>query len=267
MRCHYCGYGSSRLFRCPECNNENMLDFGMGTEKLEELVNSTFSGAKVVRMDIDTTTRKGSHEKIINDFRNQKYNILIGTQMISKGLDFPLVTLVGVINGDASLSIPDFRSGERTYQLLNQVAGRAGRSNISGKVIIQGFNIDHYSIVMASNHDYIGFYDEEMNIRKMLKYPPYYNLCSIKIKSKNEKKAFDEGNKIVRFLKSNLDSSNIILGPSNSNMLRINNIYNIQIIIKYKKTNVLIDMLNFISMKYIDNKDIVIDVDLNPYKI
>jgi len=267
MRCHYCGYGSSRLISCPECSNKNMLDFGMGTEKLEELVNSTFIGAKVVRMDIDTTTKKGSHEKIINDFKDQKYNILIGTQMIAKGLDFPLVTLVGVINGDASLAIPDFRSGERTYQLLNQVAGRAGRSSIPGKVIIQGFNIDHYSIVMASNHDYIGFYDEEMRIRKMLKYPPYYNLCSIKIKSKYEKNAFEEGNKIVSYLKSNLDSSNIILGPSNSNMLKINNIYNIQIIIKYKKTNILIDRLNFISMKYIDNKDIVIDIDLNPYKI
>lgn len=267
MRCHYCGYGSGRLLSCPNCNNKNMVDFGMGTEKLEELVNSTFSGARVVRMDVDTTTKKGSHEKIIEDFRNLKYNILIGTQMIAKGLDFPLVTLVGVINGDASLAIPDFRSGERTYQLLNQVAGRAGRSNISGKVIIQGFNIDHYSIVMASNHDYDGFYNEEMRIRKLLKYPPYYNLCSIKIKSKNEKKAFDEGHKIVSYLKSNLDNSNIILGPSNSNMLKINNIYNIQIVIKYKKTDVLIDKLNFINQKYINDKDIVVDIDLNPYKI
>lgn len=267
MRCHYCGYGARKLYTCPSCNSKNMNDFGMGTEKLEEYVRDNFLGANVVRMDVDTTSRKGSHERIINDFRNLKYNVLIGTQMIAKGLDFPLVTLVGVINGDASLSIPDFRSGERTFQLLNQVAGRAGRADLPGEVIIQGFNVDHYSIVCAKNHDYISFYNEEMRLRRLLKYPPFYNLCSIKIKSKFEDRAFSEGNKIVSYLKNNLDSSNIVLGPSSSNMLKINNIYNVQVIIKYKRTDVLVDKLNFINSKYIDNKDVLIDIDLNPYKI
>lgn len=267
MRCHYCGYGSSKKYECPVCHNKNLLDYGMGTEKLEEYVKENFKNAKVVRMDVDTTSRKGSHEKIINEFKSMKYNVLIGTQMIAKGLDFPLVTLVGVINGDASLSIPDFRSGERTFQLLNQVAGRAGRADLPGQVIIQGFNMEHYSIVDASNHDYNSFYDEEMRIRKLLKYPPFYNLCCIKIKSKYEDKAYKEGNKIVNYLKNNLDNSNIILGPSNSNMLKVNNIYNVQIIIKYKKTNCLIEKLLFISDKYIDAKDVTIDIDLNPYKI
>lgn len=267
MRCHYCGYGSSKKKECPICHNKSLFDFGMGTEKLEEYVKDNFSGARVVRMDVDTTSRKGAHEKIINDFKSLKYNVLIGTQMIAKGLDFPLVTLVGVINGDASLSIPDFRSGERTFQLLNQVAGRAGRADLPGDVIIQGFNMEHYSIVDASLHDYNSFYNEEMRIRKLLKYPPFYNLCSIKIKSKYEDKAFSEGNKIVSYLKSNLDSTNIILGPSSSNMLKINNIYNVQIVIKYKKTDSLIDKLLFISDKYIDSKDALIDIDLNPYKI
>ena len=137
MRCHYCGYGSSKKRECPICHNKNLNDFGMGTEKLEEYVKDNFKDARVVRMDVDTTSRKGAHERIINDFKSLKYNVLIGTQMIAKGLDFPLVTLVGVINGDASLSIPDFRSGERTFQLLNQVAGRAGRADLPGMVIIQ----------------------------------------------------------------------------------------------------------------------------------
>lgn len=267
MRCHYCGYGSRRLYECPECHKKGMNDFGMGTEKLEEYVRDNFPSASVVRMDVDTTSRKGAHERIINDFKSMKYNVLIGTQMIAKGLDFPNVTLVGVINGDASLSIPDFRSGERTFQLLNQVAGRAGRSDKPGKVIIQGFNIDHYSIICASNHDYESFYNEEMRLRKLLKYPPYYNLCSIKVKSRNENKAMEEGRKIVDYLKGCLDSTNIVLGPSNSNMFKVNNVYNVQIVIKYKKTELLLDKLNFINSRYVDNKDVLIDIDLNPYKI
>ena len=267
MRCHYCGYGSSKKRECPSCHSKSLNDFGMGTEKLEEYVKNNFPLAKVVRMDVDTTSRKGAHERIINDFRDLKYNVLIGTQMIAKGLDFPLVTLVGVVNGDASLAIPDFRSGERTFQLLNQVAGRAGRASIPGKVIIQGFNVDHYSILCASRHDYLSFYNEEMRIRRMLKYPPYYNLCSIKVKSKYEDIAIKEGNKIVDFLKGCLDASNIILGPSSSNMLKINNVYNIGIVIKYKKTELLIDKLQYINDKYVDNKDVLIDIDLNPYKI
>ena len=267
MRCHYCGYGSGRLYECPSCHKKGMNDFGMGTEKLEKYVCDNFSDASVVRMDVDTTSRKGAHEKIISDFRSKKYNILIGTQMISKGLDFPDVTLVGVINGDASLSIPDFRSGERTFQLLNQVAGRAGRSLKPGKVIIQGFNIDHYSILCASNHDYISFYNEEMRLRKLLKYPPYYNLCSIKVRSKFEDRAMNEGKKIVDYLNGCLNSNNIVLGPSSSSMFKINNVYNVQIVIKYKKTIELVDKLSFINSRYVDNKDVLIDIDLNPYKI
>ena len=267
MRCHYCGYGSRKLFECPSCHSKRLNDFGMGTEKLEEYVKDNFPLASVVRMDVDTTSRKGAHERIIKDFQDLKYNVLIGTQMIAKGLNFPLVTLVGVINGDATLSIPDFRSAERTFQLLNQVAGRAGRADLPGEVIIQGFNINHYSILFSSQHDYISFYNEEMRIRKMLKYPPFYNLCSIKVKSRFEDKAMNEGKKIVSYLRGCLDDSNIILGPSSCNMLKVNNVYNIQIVIKYKKTDLLIDKLKFIDEKYIDSKDVLIDIDLNPYKI
>lgn len=268
MVCHYCNYQTYKIKFCPNCRDKNIEDFGMGTEKLVEIVKEMFNDKdpKIVRMDVDTTRRKGSHEKIINDFKNLKYNILIGTQMISKGLDFPKVTLVVVVNGDASLNIPDFRSAERTFSLLNQVAGRAGRGDMEGEVIIQGFNIDHYSIVFASNHDYKSFYLQEMNIRKKLKYPPYYQICLIRMKGFNTNKILTEGNKIVSYLKENLKNE-LILGPSPSSMPKINNNYFFQIIIKYKNVSNIINELEFINNKYLINKDIQLEIDLNPSKI
>ena len=266
MRCHYCGYGSKKLTICPECGSHDINSFGMGTEKLEEYLKTEFENSSIIRMDIDTTTKKGSHEKIVEDFKLEKYNILIGTQMIAKGLDFPKVTLVGVINGDASLNIPDFRSAERTFQLLNQVAGRAGRSDLPGEVIIQGFNIDHYSIVRASQNDYLGFYQEELNIRKILKYSPYYNLCLIKIKDKDYDVALKEAEKIVNHLKSKKLKDVIILGPSSSTIPKINNIYQLQIIIKFKNTKQIIEELIFIRDYYRSSK-VIVDIDLNPIKL
>lgn len=261
MKCHYCDYTSYKLHECPNCKSKNINEFGMGTERLEEEINKEFH-TKVVRMDVDTTRRKGAHEKIIKAFQNEEYNILVGTQMIAKGLNFPKVTLVAVINGDASLNIPDFRSSERTYELLSQVAGRSGRDKLKGEVVIQGFNMDHYSIVCAKENDYEKFYNEEMKIRKILKYPPYYNLCLIKISGKNYDELFNEGIKIVNYLKENLD--NIILGPSSCSIPKINNIYYIQIIIKFKNTKDILSYLKFIQNHY---TKINVDIDLNPLKI
>lgn len=266
MKCHYCNYQTGRLFVCPDCHGKNINSLGMGTEKLESLINESFPLAKVVRMDVDTTRRKGAHERIINDFKCGKYNVLLGTQMISKGLDFPNVTLVIVVNGDSSLNIPDFRSAERTYALLNQVAGRAGRGDKKGEVIIQGFNMDHYSIVCASTHDYGSFYKEEMRIRKVLKYPPYYNLCSIRISGKDYKVVFDEADKISYYLRSEI-KDNIILGPSAANIPKLNNIYYALIIIKFKNTNEIISALNFVNDKYKTNNKVMVEVDLNPIKL
>ncbi len=265
MICHYCNYETNKLYKCPDCGSEDIKERGMGTEKLEEEILKEFSNAKVVRMDVDTTRTKQAHKKIINDFENEKYNILIGTQMIAKGLDFPKVTLVGVINGDSSLNIPDFRSAERTFQLLNQVAGRAGRSELLGEVIIQGFNIDHYSLICAKNHDYLSFYNEEMKIRKILKYPPFYNLCLIKIQGINDIKCEEESNRIVAYLKDNLKDE-IILGPTTSMIPKINNIYHYQIIIKYKDTRKIYQYLKFINNKY-SNSKISVGIDFNPNKI
>ena len=166
MRCHYCGYTKIIDKLCPSCKVDALSYLGLGTEKLESNLSKMFPTSKIVRMDVDTTSKKGSHEKIINDFKEHKYDILLGTQMISKGLDFPLVTLVGVINADASLNIPDFRSGERTFELLSQVSGRAGRNKVPGEVIIESFNPDNKYLKCVMNNSYEEFYDYEMDMRK-----------------------------------------------------------------------------------------------------
>ncbi|MBQ2946682.1 MAG: primosomal protein N' [Bacilli bacterium] len=263
LNCHYCNYTTFKPLNCLECNSKNINSFGMGTEKLEEEVKKLFN-CKTIRMDIDTTRRKGSHEKIINDFRNKKYNILIGTQMISKGLDFDDVTLVGVINGDATLNIPDFRSGERTYSLLNQISGRSGRSIKPGKVIIQVFNTEHYSIEYASKNDYNSFYKEDMSIRKKLKYPPYYNLCLIKLIGIDYNELNSEALKIKQYLN---DNNYIVLGPSPCTVPKIYNKYYMQIIIKYKNIKDIYDKLKFIMEKSNINTKISVELDLNPKKI
>ena len=264
MRCHYCGYAEAILKVCPECHSQNINSYGMGTEKLVEYIEEHFSKARVLRMDNDTTSNKGSHEKMIKDFEEQKYNVLIGTQMISKGLNFKNVSLVGVISGDSSLNIPDFRSAERTFALINQVSGRAGRFDLKGTVIIQGFNMDHYSIVKAINNDYEGFYLEELKLRKLLKYSPFYNLTLIKIKDKDYDKALIEANKIVSYLKNKKMEELYILGPAPSMIPKINNIYELQIILKYKKSDLIMKELEYIKYLYQTSK-IQVDIDINPY--
>lgn len=264
MRCHYCGYGAKKPTICPNCKSENINEFGMGTEKLEEYIREMFPSARIVRMDMDTTSRKGSHEKIIEEFGAGHYDILLGTQMIAKGLDFPNVTLVGVLNGDATLNIPDFRSGERTFQLLNQVAGRAGRSDKSGEVVIQCFNTNHYSIRTSATHDYLGFYKEEMKIRKTLHYPPYCNLALLKIVGKELEKVESEAKKIGTYLRCSKKSNLLILGPSPANMLKVNNRYYYQIIVKYKKREDIWDLFSFLKEQYQSNSQVSLDFDFNP---
>lgn len=265
LLCHYCSYKTYKPKNCPDCHSENINEFGLGTEKLEEEIVKEFKNAKVIRMDVDTTSKKGSHERIISDFKNQKYNVLLGTQMIAKGLNFDNVTVVGVINADSSLNIPDFRSSERTFDLLSQVAGRAGRNKYSGIVIMQGFNMDHYSILSASMHDYKSFYSKEMSIRKSLNYPPYYNLCVIKTSSNNEELLWKENNKIVSYLRNNTKNT-LVLGPSPCTIPKINNVYYNQIIIKYKKIEQINNELKMLYEQYF-NKKIKLDIDINPYHI
>lgn len=267
MKCHYCGYQISRLTKCPTCGDFPLVDLGMGTERLEQHLKETFAHARILRMDNDTTSKKGSHEKMILSFGAGEYDILVGTQMIAKGLDFPNVTLVGVVNGDSSLNIPDFRSAERTFQLLEQVAGRAGRGEKTGLVIIQGFNIDHYSITLAKEHDYSTFYQQEMKLRKKLNYSPYCNLTIIKLKGKKEELLFEEGQKMVVHLKKQQEPSCSILGPSYASIPKINQIYEIQIIIKSKKQQWIREECIFFQEFYRMNTQISFEVDFDPVRM
>lgn len=266
LKCHYCGYSMVLPNKCSICGSDNLKDYGLGTEKLEETLNSLYK-AKIVRMDVDTTSKKGQHQKIIDDFGEYKYDILIGTQMIAKGLDFPLVTLVGVVSIDSSLTSPDYRASENTFQLLSQVSGRAGRSENKGEVIVQTFNPDHYAITLAKNHDYIDFYKEEMKIRKMLKYSPYYYMVLVSITSKDYELGFKEANKIGSYIRNNISSDSIVLGPTMANMFKVNNIYHYQIIIKYRKDDSLMKVLKFIIDMQVKNNKIDVSIDFNPSRI
>ena len=265
-RCHYCNYSIKNENVCPVCGSQNMKDYGLGTEKLEEELNKVFK-ARVVRMDMDTTSRKGMHEKIIEDFGEHKYDILLGTQMIAKGLDFPLVTLVGVINADITLNIPDFRSAEETFQLLSQVSGRAGRSDLEGEVVIQSYNPDHYSILLSKDHDYLEFFKEEMKIRKTLGYPPYYFITLVNIASNNYELGFAEANKIGVYLRKNLSTDTKVLGPTMANVFKINNVYHYQCIIKYKHDDKLNMVLTKLDEIYKVNNRVAISIDVNPVRL
>lgn len=266
LKCHYCGYSMVLPNKCSICGSDNLKDYGLGTEKLEETLNSLYK-ARIVRMDVDTTSKKGQHQKIIDDFGEHKYDILIGTQMIAKGLDFPLVTLVGVVSIDSSLTSPDYRASENTFQLLSQVSGRAGRSENKGEVIVQTFNPDHYAITLAKNHDYIDFYKEEMKIRKMLKYSPYYYMVLVAITSKDYELGFKEANKIGSYIRNNISNDSIVLGPTMANMFKVNNIYHYQIIIKYRKDDSLMKVLKFIIDMQVKNNKIDVSIDFNPSRI
>lgn len=267
LRCHYCGYTKNMSEICPECHEKAIKTYGYGTEQIEKYLRELYPSYRIVRMDTDTTSKKGSQDKIIKEIENHEYDIIIGTQMISKGLNFPKVTLVGVINADESLNIPDFRSGENTFNLLHQVSGRAGRSTDNGEVIIQTFNLTNKTLNYVLNNDYLGNYEYEMNIRKLLKYPPYYYIVGIKIISKDYNKASIEANKVATYLKNNLSKETIILGPTTASIFKINNLYRFQIIIKYRFDNKLNQVLKEIDDEYIFNKDTYIEIDNDPIRI
>ena len=203
MKCHYCGYEAVVPTICPECTSEHIRYFGTGTQKVEEELGKIFPEARVIRMDVDTTSRKGSHEKLLTAFQEGKADILLGTQMIAKGLDFPNITLVGVLSADTMLHLPDFRSSEKTFQLLTQVSGRAGRHELAGEVVIQTYSPEHYSIELAGQQDYDQFYQKEMMIRKIHRYPPFYYLALITVSHEELMKVVDVTEKIsvIHFLR------------------------------------------------------------------
>lgn len=248
MRCHYCGHEERIPYRCPECGEDKIRYYGTGTQKVEEELQLLFPQARILRMDVDTTRKKGAHERILTAFGEKKADILLGTQMIAKGLDFPDITLVGVLNADTALNLPDFRSSERTFQLLTQVSGRAGRAQKAGEVIIQTFNPEHYAIQLAQSQDYEAFYQKEMWVRHYSGYPPYYFTVKITCSHEEEQVAAKKMFKISQQLKGILSDQSILLGPTPSAVLRVKNRYYYQLIIKYKNEphlqEVLADILN-----------------------
>lgn len=245
LKCHYCDYQSPVPDRCPNCHSDYLRTFGLGTQKIEELLNQHFPEARVIRMDMDTTRKKGQHEALLDRFRRHEADILLGTQMISKGLDFEAVTLVGVINADTALNLPDFRAGEKTFQLLTQVAGRTGRGRFEGEVLIQTYNPDHYVMQLAQQHDYESFFYYEMKRRHLGHYPPYFYTTLITISSKYQAKAQAMSHQVKQALLSS-GAAIEILGPSQGAIARINERYYFQLLLKYKDGQVIKESLGAI---------------------
>ena len=267
LKCHYCGHEEKVVTICPECHSTKIRYFGTGTQKLEAEINKMFPQASTIRMDVDTVTKKNSHEEILDNFKNKNIDILIGTQMIVKGHHFPNVTLVGVIAADSSLNIDDYRANERTFQLLTQVAGRAGREHLDGKVIIQTYNPENFSIVCAQKQNYELFYNTEIALRKQLKYPPFCDIILIGFNSLSEKEIIELSNRVYNYLKNNLDrQAFIIFKPMPSPIDKIQNRFRWRIIIKgniTEEVNTLINkcLQNVYEANY---KDTRVTVDVNP---
>ncbi|MCG7340535.1 primosomal protein N' [Staphylococcus auricularis] len=267
LKCHYCGYETTPPNQCPNCESEHIRQVGTGTQRVEELLQHQFPEANIIRMDVDTTSRKGAHEKLLNDFGEGKGDILLGTQMIAKGLDFPNITLVGVLNADTMLNLPDFRASERTYQLLTQVSGRAGRHEKEGQVIIQTYNPEHYAVQDVKENDYVAFYRKEMQYRQMGKYPPYFYLINFTISHKEMKKVMEASKNIHQVLLQHLSEQALVLGPSPAALSRINNEYRFQILIKYKREPALHEALTYLDEYYHDQyvKDkLSLKIDISP---
>lgn len=235
MKCHYCGHEEPIPHVCPNCHGHHIRYYGTGTQKVQQELAELLPDARVIRMDVDTTRRKGAHERLLNQFGDHQADILLGTQMIAKGLDFPDVTLVGVLNADTALGLPDFRASERTFQLLTQVSGRAGRAEKAGQVFIQTYNPDHYAIQLATTQNYEQFFGREMQLRHRGNYPPYYFAVKVTASDADERKAAEAMVKIVRQLRAVLSPQAIILGPTPGAIARVNKRYYYQLVIKYKR--------------------------------
>ena len=274
MVCHYCGYEEPEPKVCPSCGSKYISGFKAGTQKIEEMVSKRFPQARVLRMDFDTTRTKDSYEQILQAFANQEADILIGTQMIVKGHDFPNVTLVGVLAADMSLHISDFHAAERTFQLLTQAAGRAGRGDEPGDVIIQTYNPEHYAVLTAKAQDYESFYAQEIMYRKLGFYPPVWNLLLIMCTSENEKQLQFAAEKIAKRLQVHVEGDAEferkpiqIVGPADATIARVNDVYRKVIYIKTKDYQKLVLLKDRLESYIKDNRDfgqVSVQFDFNP---
>ena len=268
LKCHYCGYEEQVVKICPSCGSEKIRYFGTGTQKLEQEIKKIFPEASTIRMDVDTVTKKNSHEEILNTFKNENIDILIGTQMVVKGHHFPKVTLVGVIAADSSLNIDDFRANERTFQILTQVAGRAGRENLPGKVIIQTYNPNSFPIEFSKKQDYDLFYKTEINLRKQLKYPPFCDIIVIGFSGGNVQEITNVSTYVYNLLKNNLEKYDFkVFMPMPAPIDKIKNKYRWRIIAKGDVTEDVTIIINKCLQKFYESgigKKTNIAVDVNP---
>ncbi len=268
FKCHYCNFEMKFDHKCPKCDSNDFLFMGSGTQKIEEVIEKFYPQAKVLRMDNDTTSVKNGHLAILEKFENEDYNLLLGTQMVAKGLDFHDVTLVGVINADLTLAVADFRSNESTYELLSQVAGRAGRGNKPGQVIIQTYQPDHYVIQYASLHEYDKFYKKEMDFRYKMNYPPFSYLSSITILSEKSDQVCILADKIFYHLKQYKEFE--LLGPALPYVFKENNKIKMRILLKSKNRNLNIEKLNEVNTlfaKEILERKCSIIYDIDTYQL
>ena len=276
LLCHYCGFRIHPPDRCPLCSRQNLKPYGFGTERVEETLRERFPEARVERMDRDTMRHKGKVQQVLRRFLDYETDILVGTQMITKGHDFPSVTLVGVISADLSLNWPDFRAGEITFQLLSQVAGRTGRGKSPGRVIIQTFNPSHYAIIAARDHDYQGFFSREIQLRRQLNYPPFSSIANLRLlgnsKSKTEKIAQQMGMKIDNILKKQSKGKGHmeVLGPVEAPMAKLKGKYRQQILVKSgssKALNLLLKEVDKGSAPILSASGVRLIIDIDPYQM
>ncbi|MEQ6050628.1 primosomal protein N' [Lysinibacillus capsici] len=270
LKCHYCGYEEHVPQICPQCQSDHIRYFGTGTQKVEEELYKLFPEARVLRMDVDTTKHKGAHEEILEIFGAGHADILLGTQMIAKGLDFPNITLVGVLSADTSLHLPDYRAAERTFQLLTQVSGRAGRHDKLGEVIIQTYTPEHYAIELARTQEYEPFYEREMFLRRRSNYPPYYFVALIQLSHEDVMMAAEYAGRVADWLRGNLSNQVAIIGPTTASIARLQNRYRYQCLIKYKIEPNLIPVLQRLLAMYRAEwikQGILMTVDLDPSTI
>lgn len=266
LRCHYCDHRINKPEECSKCHSRYLKLKGIGTQKVEEELKQLFPEARIARMDMDTTTRKHAHREIFEQFLHQEADILLGTQMVTKGFDFPHVTLVGVISADTTLNLPDFRASERTFQQLTQVAGRTGRGHLGGEVVIQTYAMNHHSILTAQNHDYGAFYEHEIEERRELSYPPFGRMVGVLFQGANEKRVKSEANRFGKLLQKN-SSDTVILGPAASVVSKIRGMFRYHLVAR---------SANAAAMRYsvqktrqewesnVDRKQVQLRIDVDP---
>ena len=261
--CHYCNFRIPPPDICPKCKNAYMNYFGVGTEKVESELARLFPRARIGRMDTDSMSKRGSHEFMLGEFKKHNVDILVGTQMIAKGLDFPRVTLVGVVNADVTLNLPDFRAGERTFNLLTQVSGRAGRGEEGGEVIVQTYAPEHRAILCASKHDYEKFYEEEIKTRKELSFPPFTHIIKLTLRSRSDSKASSASQDLKKFLEQRLKGVQI-LGCAPSPMARVRGFFRWNVMLCGKNRSVMCAALKKVLKSYRKPQGVIFTIDVDP---